>query len=323
MNSRVGLALATRAALAAIVAATASFALVAGADDEVSTVARAWIDDPLDGSAVGERVSIVAHATSLRGLSAMELNIDGVLIADAPGGTGLVTARWTWAPPAAGAYQLVARGVEPGATSYIDSAPVIIVVGGNPDEAAAAVTRPPVVEPATTSPSTGSTISPPASTVPGGSGTTTPGTGTTTPTTRTTTPTTRTTPTTPPTTPPTTLPPTPSPSTSPPTTAGCTMPTPVPDFPTGGAVVSERTPTLLWTVPGGCAVSGYQIQLTSDADFAGVDIVGSSESEWWTVPSGSPLANCTNYFWRVRAVAGGTAGAWSDIAGFTVSLGGC
>lgn len=139
------------------------------------------------------------------------------------------------------------------------------------------------------------------------------------------------TPTLPPTPPPTQAPPTttpsvtPSQSSAPPTQPpACTqVVAPDPAAPPNRSTVTTVTPVLDWRYGGPCTPGGFEVQVSWSRAFTEIvrsGTTGGSTTQWTVSPA---LADCTTYYWRVRAVSAGTTGAWSDPYGFDVAVGRC
>jgi hypothetical protein len=99
---------------------------------------RAWIDAPLNGSSLPlAACEVVWHGAYAAGIAQLELSVNGSVVATIPNSDPaqtLVTARYTWTPPAPGNYTLQARAQsQPGDWG----APVtaIVTVGGETEVA--------------------------------------------------------------------------------------------------------------------------------------------------------------------------------------------
>jgi hypothetical protein len=268
-----------------------------GSDVITSAGPAAWIDDPLDGSVLpgdAGQVTVVAHATDPDGIVEIVLTVDGDDVdSTGTGGGDLETAddlRWT--PRGPGTYELRVFGRDPsGATTP----PGIAKVQVGTDEE----------QPATTTTTTGPADSTSSTDVALDSTTTAPGAPTTRPVTGTTTATTQ---------------PTTTTSTTAPPTTTCVLATPLNVTPTFGGT---KTPTLEWTYDG-CAADQFRLQLSRDEAFypTRIEVEGTApgtDRRWIT-----PELQCDITYWfRVRAEAGRSFGAWSAPTSFTVSFRTC
>ena len=76
---------------------------------------------------------------------------------------------------------------------------------------------------------------------------------------------------------------------------------------------------LTWDVPGECLPDGYVVELADGPDFdSALSTVFDPPEQRWEV--GALLEDCTRYYWRVRAITGGSEGQNSQIYTFTVNL---
>jgi hypothetical protein len=90
--------------------------------------------------------------------------------------------------------------------------------------------------------------------------------------------------------------------------------------PANGAVISDNTPTFLWTSVFDPSGVTYDIQVDNDSGFSSpeVNVTGFVDNTC-TVPDENALAPST-YYWRVQAVDGaGNIGDWSETWNFTVT----
>lgn len=93
------------------------------------------------------------------------------------------------------------------------------------------------------------------------------------------------------------------------------------EFPADKALSQSTYPDLMWSSDawGGVAEpESYQVQVALDASFNSVVVDDISEITRY-VPCDHPLRNNTEYFWRVRCLAGSTTGGWSESRSFTVA----
>ncbi len=111
-----------------------------------------------------------------------------------------------------------------------------------------------------------------------------------------------------------------TPTSAAPTTAqATTTPVCVPDLvslasPADGAAVTSAATLLSWGYSG-CGPVEFEIVVAGDPRFGAVAATATVASTSWTTPSLTP---CFTYWWRVRAVGNGGAGAWSSTASYTV-----
>ena len=281
---------------AALIAKIAAGTLAAGAavavgavllwpdGDPVAGQPQAWIDDPLHGSSVPSgTLHVVAHAADPAGLAAVEFAVDD-------------------------------------AVQEVQDVP-----GGPPFWLASfdwAAGQPGTVVLRVRARSTTGTWGLPAfTTVHIGGPTSTP-TPTESPTTPASTPTPSTTPTTTSTPPPPPPPPTTQPS---PITHTFCVELVAPDLaaPSHRSVVRTVTPTLQWRYGGTCTPDGFEVQVARNRAMTEIERSGTTvgSTTQWTV--GPALADCTTYYWRVRAVTGRIQGPWSDVYAFDVAAGRC
>ncbi|MCC6618821.1 MAG: hypothetical protein IT341_07250 [Chloroflexi bacterium] len=288
-------------------AATCALILAVPGASAPMPVAATWFDQPMTGSThpMGP-VTVTVHATDSAGVSAIHLWIDETVLEIATIAAPppiLASATFTWSPEATGQHLLTARGV--GTTGTFGAPASILVTIGDVDAspepsltAHATPTQPSAM------PSAAATMAP-----------------TPRPTTR----------------------PTPAPTAAPtavptpaPTAKATPRPTPVPCSPAppellapvGGVQIRDPSlnpPTFRWAhrTPPACTPIGYRIQIFDDPDLGHLvlDVTLGNVGEW---TPGSPLADCTTYFWRVATRApGGTFGPWSAPASFELFIGRC
>jgi hypothetical protein len=109
---------------------------------------QAWIDTPLDGSAVPlAPLEVISHAADLAGIDAVELSVDGVVVdtAAVDETATLVTVHQTWTPPGAGNYTLQVRAQNTVGT-WGEDAQAVVTVGGAEETPAPEETPPPPEE---------------------------------------------------------------------------------------------------------------------------------------------------------------------------------
>lgn len=271
-----------------------------GQDASTTAGPAAWIDDPLDGSVlpadVGE-VVVVAHATDPDGIVAVVLSVGGTEVdAATMPADDLVTADdLRWSPPGPGTYELRVVGRDPGGAA---TPPGIAHVQVGADEEQPTTTT--VPGDTTTLPE----ASPSSTATPGSTSTTVAGSTTTRPGVTT-----------------TTAPGATTSTTSTPTTT-CTPGTTTNQSPAHGGSVGTKTPTLEWAYAG-CGPDSFSIEVSRDPAFSRTEAQGSAsgaERSWVVTPE---LSCNITYWFRVRAVVGRTAGAWSSTTSFTVSFRTC
>ncbi len=78
---------------------------------------------------------------------------------------------------------------------------------------------------------------------------------------------------------------------------------------------------LQWTYPGDCTPESFRLEMSPDRTFANrrVGVVSGDRTGWPDPDDEYPqlaLEPATEYFWRVRAESGGTAGPWSSMRAF-------
>jgi hypothetical protein len=110
---------------------------------------RAWIDDPLHGSDLPLAAhEIVCHGSDPNGVSQLEIKVNGAVVASVPSADPsqtLVTARYTWTPPAPGNYTLQARAQGRSGT-WGEPATAVVTVGGEVEPPAPTSTPGPTAE---------------------------------------------------------------------------------------------------------------------------------------------------------------------------------
>ncbi|MGD8604644.1 MAG: fibronectin type III domain-containing protein [Anaerolineales bacterium] len=75
--------------------------------------------------------------------------------------------------------------------------------------------------------------------------------------------------------------------------------------------------------PFGCIPDGWALDLQTDSNFAGTNLLGTYNFPGTTVIT-DELADCTTYYWRVAAVQDNVQGAWSNTGSFfTNDAGNC
>lgn len=82
-------------------------------------------------------------------------------------------------------------------------------------------------------------------------------------------------------------------------------------------------PTLDWRYGGTCTPGGFEVQVARNRAMTQIERTGTvdgSTTQWTVDP---PLADCTQYYWRVRAVTGRIQGPSSDVYALDVATGRC
>lgn len=109
----------------------------------------------------------------------------------------------------------------------------------------------------------------------------------------------------------------------------CTFPTcateslqaPNLNSPADGATLNTNNPTLSWSYPDlFCVPEGYRIDLSMDATFADTSLSGGTGNPSTSWGPGSPLSDCTQYYWRVAPINGTTLGPFSGSRSFIVDV---
>jgi hypothetical protein len=94
---------------------------------------RAWIDDPLHGSDLPLAAhEIVCHGSAPAGVAQLEIKVNGAVVASVPSADPtqtLVTARYTWTPPAPGNYTLQTRA-QGQSGAWGEPTTAVVTVGG-------------------------------------------------------------------------------------------------------------------------------------------------------------------------------------------------
>jgi hypothetical protein len=126
---------------------------------------QAWIDAPLPGSKLPlEAVEIVAHATSLDGISFFEIKLNGQLLANTLPDSGsfdqvLAYTRYIWQPAAPGTYLIEVKAYDKNNQPGTSAQSLVEVVEATPTPIATATPTPTptLVSTATATPTTTST----------------------------------------------------------------------------------------------------------------------------------------------------------------------
>ena len=92
--------------------------------------------------------------------------------------------------------------------------------------------------------------------------------------------------------------------------------------PAYNAVVTELEPTLIWQYPDPCLPQGYRVDLSTDITFADTSLSGGTGNPSTRWGPGTPLADCTVYFWKITPVNGSTLGPASGIFAFSIDISG-
>ena len=82
--------------------------------------------------------------------------------------------------------------------------------------------------------------------------------------------------------------------------------------------------TLTWDYPDECLPEYYWVGLTTNLDFNGSPLSGSTGNPSTRWAPGDPLTDCTRYYWMVRPGIGDSLGPYSQVYTFRVEIsGGC
>ncbi|MBA4376320.1 MAG: hypothetical protein C0401_09140 [Anaerolinea sp.] len=98
---------------------------------------------------------------------------------------------------------------------------------------------------------------------------------------------------------------------------------PLPVSPYNGEDVDVLDPSLMWEYPEACRPEGYRIDLSTEPLFTDTSLAGgtgNSDTRWGP---GSPLTNCTRYYWKVSPINGTTLGPSSATFTFRTNTGAC
>lgn len=107
-----------------------------------------------------------------------------------------------------------------------------------------------------------------------------------------------------------------------PTCADDSLAAPVLASPADGSSLAQVLPTLTWTYPDSCDPQGYRIDLSTAADFSDTSLSGGTGNPSTSWSPAAPLADCTQYFWRVAAINGTTLGPFSGAWSFRTDFSG-
>jgi hypothetical protein len=92
--------------------------------------------------------------------------------------------------------------------------------------------------------------------------------------------------------------------------------------PEDGAVITDLNPSLIWQYPDPCLPHGYRVDLSVDPTFTDTSLsggTGNPSSRWGP---GSPLIDCTTYFWRIAPINDTTLGPFSVANSFRTNVSG-
>jgi hypothetical protein len=87
--------------------------------------------------------------------------------------------------------------------------------------------------------------------------------------------------------------------------------------PANGAIINELDPSLIWQYPDACLPQGYRVDLSTDPSFADTSLSGGTGNPSTRWGPGSPLANCTVYYWKITPINDTTLGPASVVFSFT------
>jgi hypothetical protein len=107
---------------------------------------------------------------------------------------------------------------------------------------------------------------------------------------------------------------------SPPTCDTASLIAPALIDPADGAVVNTLNPTLHWVYPDTCVPEGYRIDLSVDPTFTDTSLSGGTGNPSTNWGPGTPLTDCTTYFWRVAPINGITLGPFSSAFTFRTDV---
>lgn len=93
--------------------------------------------------------------------------------------------------------------------------------------------------------------------------------------------------------------------------------------PANNAVLMDNMPTLIWDYPEDCLPAGYAVHLSTDPSFADMSLSGGTGNPSTRWGRGTPLADCTRYYWRVAPITGTTLGPFSETFTFRVEISAC
>jgi hypothetical protein len=296
------------AATTAVAGAAAFLATSWGA--AAAPVARAWIDNPLDGAVVAAGpVPITAHAYDPGGVADLVFVVDGEdqqgVVPDNAGHT-LVNVTISWAPAGEASYVLAIYGRDRGGQRGLPGR-VVVQVGtaptGGPDVSATPTAGP------TATPGPDASTAPPLAQPPSHSTTQAPSHSTT-----------QSPQSPPPPSQPTSTTPKP-PASSPPPGPPCTPPAPVLLEPAEGEVFTSENyfvTTFTWSgwrgSPPECPPSGFRIEVFHGRTVIADDLAASTTT--WQPPQ--PLSCGLAYTWRVGSKrSDGSLANWSPYRGFS------
>ncbi len=93
--------------------------------------------------------------------------------------------------------------------------------------------------------------------------------------------------------------------------------------PANNAVIMDNNPTLIWDYPDDCLPAGYVVHLSTDPTFADTSLHGGTGRPSTRWMAGSPLRDCTRYYWRIAPITGTTVGPFSETFTFRVEISAC
>ncbi|HTX89655.1 MAG TPA: SdrD B-like domain-containing protein [Anaerolineales bacterium] len=92
--------------------------------------------------------------------------------------------------------------------------------------------------------------------------------------------------------------------------------------PDDGAVITDLDPTLIWLYPDPCLPQGYRVDLSTDPTFTDTSLSGGTGNPSTRWGPGSPLTDCTTYFWRIAPINDTTLGPFSEANSFRTNASG-
>lgn len=87
-------------------------------------------------------------------------------------------------------------------------------------------------------------------------------------------------------------------------------------LPREDVMVIQRRPWLQWRYAEACLPDTYYVELAESPSFADANLAAELDFPTWGRTANEPLTDCTQYFWRVAAQAGGQTGPFSPTWNF-------
>ncbi len=89
--------------------------------------------------------------------------------------------------------------------------------------------------------------------------------------------------------------------------------------PIDDAIISDTAdPSLIWTYPDPCLPGDYGVRLSTRTDFEDDQLNGGTGNPSTRWAPGTPLADCTRYYWQIVACSGTQCGTYSDVRTFRI-----